>query len=296
MRISSRWAGPAGRGRGRGGVNRHNVPRCVAAAPIKPGRRAYRAKCDTSPMVASTRAADSPYAWLRLTASLALMTLGGVGMYAVIVVLPAIRRNSARRARGIAAVHADDDRLRIRRHPDGAARGPFRRDGAGAGRHGRPRPRLRRRGLAQSVLQFAIVQGLLIGFLGSSATFVPLVADASLWFTRRRGIAVAICASGSYLAGAVWPPVLQHFFDLVGWRQTFVGVGVFCIASMLPLAVALRRRPPAHAAARVAALRASVRATARASARRAAGDPLRRRTRLLRGDVDAAGAHRRLLR
>ena len=68
-----------------------------------------------------------------------------------------------------------------------------------------------------------------------------------MWFARRRGIAVAICASGNYLAGAVWPPILQHYFDLVGWRQTFIGVGVFSIVAMLPLAFALRRRPPAHA-------------------------------------------------
>jgi MFS family permease len=71
-----------------------------------------------------------------------------------------------------------------------------------------------------------------------------LVADTSLWFKRRRGIAVAICISGNYLAGAVWPPIVQHFIDAAGWRQAYIGVGVFCMASMLPLAAALRRRPP----------------------------------------------------
>ena len=101
-------------------------------------------------------------------------------------------------------------------------------------------------GSAGSLMQFAIVHGVLIGLLGCSATFVPLVADTSLWFTRRRGIAVAICASGNYLAGAVWPTVLQHFFETVGWRQTYVGVGIFCVVTMVPLAfIALRRRPPA---------------------------------------------------
>ena len=84
----------------------------------------------------------------------------------------------------------------------------------------------------------------MIGLLGTSATFAPLVADISLWFTRRRGIAVAICISGNYLAGAVWPPVMQHFIDSAGWRQTYIGIGVFCLAAMLPLALVLRRRPP----------------------------------------------------
>jgi fluoride ion exporter CrcB/FEX len=38
---------------------------------------------------------------------------------------------------------------------------------------------------------------LLIGLLGTACTFSPLVADTSLWFRKRRGIAVAVCASGN---------------------------------------------------------------------------------------------------
>jgi MFS family permease len=98
---------------------------------------------------------------------------------------------------------------------------------------------------AGSLWQYALVEGVLIGFLGSSATFGPLLADTSLWFNRRRGIAVAIFASGNYLAGTVWPPIVQHFIETAGWRQTHAGIGVFCLATMLPLALMLRRRPPA---------------------------------------------------
>jgi nitrate/nitrite transporter NarK len=89
------------------------------------------------------------------------------------------------------------------------------------------------------------VHGLLLGFAGSSATFAPLVADASLWFVKRRGTAVAICASGNYLAGAIWPPIVQHFVESVGWRQTYIGMGVFCAVTMPLLALAMRARPPA---------------------------------------------------
>ena len=98
-------------------------------------------------------------------------------------------------------------------------------------------------GATASLWPFALVQGLLIG-VGSSASFAPLVADTSLWFTRRRGIAVAICASGNYLAGATWPPIVQHFIETAGWRQTYLGIGLFCAATMLPLALVLRKRPP----------------------------------------------------
>jgi len=103
-------------------------------------------------------------------------------------------------------------------------------------------------GMSGSLLQFALAHGILIGMLGCSATFAPLVADTSLWFNKRRGIAVAICASGNYLSGSIWPPILQYLFDTIGWRQTYIGFGVFCAASLLLLSLFMRRRPPALAA------------------------------------------------
>src|SRR2546429_254792 len=111
-------------------------------------------------------------------------------------------------------------------------------------------------GMAGSLWQFARAHGVLAGMLGCSATFAPLVADSSLWSPRRRGIAVAIVISGNYLAGTVWPPVLQHFIDQAGWRTTYIGVGIFCLALMLPLALVLRQRPPLLAAAGTSAVEA----------------------------------------
>ncbi len=98
-------------------------------------------------------------------------------------------------------------------------------------------------GFSDSLWQLCVAQGLLIG-VGSSATFGPLIADTSMWFTRRRGAAVGIIASGNYLAGAVWPPVVQHFIATAGWRHTYFGIGVFCLVSMLPLALVLRKPSP----------------------------------------------------
>jgi MFS family permease len=99
--------------------------------------------------------------------------------------------------------------------------------------------------VATSLGQFIAAYGLLIGFVGSSATFGPVIADISHWFSRRRGIAVAICSCGSYLAGTIWPPIVQHFTQTAGWRATHLGIGVFCAVTMLPLSLVLRRRTPA---------------------------------------------------
>ncbi|MEJ0020368.1 MAG: hypothetical protein WDN25_28225 [Acetobacteraceae bacterium] len=143
--------------------------------------------------------------------------------------------------------------------------------------------------------QFALVQGVLIAFLGAvPASFGPIVADISHWFTRHRGIAVAIAASGNYLAGAIWPPIVQHFVQTSGWRATYVGIGLVCAAAMVPA------RPDAAAAAGRAgdhgAANGIVARVARIVARHAAtGAGGRRILLLLRRDGDAAGAYRRLL-
>ena len=193
----------------------------------------------------SNAVTDSPYAWWRLLVSLLLMTLGGSGMYSVTVVLPRIQAEF-----GVARADASL---------------PYTLTMIGFGVGGILMGRLSDRfgvmvpvllgalglgagfiaaGSAASLWQFNLAQGLLVGLLGTAATFAPLVADTSQWFTKRRGIAVAICMSGNYLAGAAWPPVLQHFIDSVGWRQTYIGTGIFCTVVMLPLAFALRRPPP----------------------------------------------------
>ena len=188
---------------------------------------------------------ESAYAWRRLAASLALSTIGGVGLWSVVVVLPAVQAEFGV-ARGSASLPYTATML-------GFALGGILL-GRLADRFGIVVPLLvssislslgyllaaRAPGLGQ----FALTQGLLIGLLGSSVTFAPLVADVSHWFTSRRGIAVAICASGNYLAGTVWPPILEHFTATLGWRSTMTGVGLFCGLTMLPLTLALRRRSP----------------------------------------------------
>ncbi len=188
---------------------------------------------------------ESAYAWRRLAVSLALSTIGGVGLWSVVVVLPAVQTEFDV-ARGSASLPYTATML-------GFALGGILM-GRLADRFGIVVPLVVASialgvgyllaAQAPSLGHFALAQGLAIGMFGSSVTFAPLVADVSHWFTRRRGIAVSICASGNYLAGTVWPPILQHFTATRGWRPTMVGVGLFCVLTMLPLTLALRRRSP----------------------------------------------------
>jgi MFS family permease len=194
--------------------------------------------------------ADSRHAWLRLGVTLLLMTIGSGAMYSVAVMLPPVQAEF-----GVARSEASlpYTLLMIGFGFGGIVMGRI------ADRFGVMWPVLIgafglgggfiAAGLAPGIWTFTLAHGLLIGLVGSSTTFAPLVADTSLWFVRRRGIAVAICASGNYLAGAIWPPIAQHFIEQVGWRQTYLGMGVFCFVSLAALAPLMRARPPAAAPA-----------------------------------------------
>ncbi|MDA0341132.1 MAG: MFS transporter [Proteobacteria bacterium] len=93
-----------------------------------------------------------------------------------------------------------------------------------------------------------VIYGVMMGFLGRSTLFSPLTANITRWFEHNKSKAVGIVGSGQALAGALWPPVFQHFFEAVGWRQTSFWYGLFALATMLPLVLILRQKPPGEAA------------------------------------------------
>ena len=193
----------------------------------------------------TAHAADSRYAWTRLAVTLALMTIGSGAMYVVAVVLPSVQAEF-----GVARADASlpYTLMMVGFGLGGVVMGKLADRvgvmwimligalGLGAG--------FIAAGMAGSLTGFAIAHGLLLGALGSATTFAPLVADTSLWFVRRRGIAVAICASGNYLGGAIWPPIVQHFVETDGWRSTYIGLGVFSAVTMAALALLMKPRPP----------------------------------------------------
>ena len=197
-----------------------------------------------------SHAADSRYAWTRLVVTLALMTIGSGAMYVTAVVLPAVQAEF-----GVPRAEASlpYTLMMIGFGLGGIVMGKL------ADRYGVFVPLLVgagglgagfiAAGMSGSLITFALAHGLLLGAMGSSATFAPLVADTSLWFVRRRGIAVAICASGNYLAGAIWPPIVQHFVATQGWRATYIGLGLFCALTIPLLALLMRPRPPMAVAA-----------------------------------------------
>ncbi len=188
---------------------------------------------------------DSRYAAMRLVATLALVTLGNGAMYVLAVMLPEVQKEF-----GISRADASlpytlimigfglggilcgrwADRYGIARV---LALGAF---GSFAG--------FIISGLAPNIVVFALAHGLLLGLLAIGSSFVPLIADTSLWWNKRRGLAVGIATSGNFLSGTVWPPIVQWGIEHFGWRHTYVALGVICGLGMALLCMRLRQRPP----------------------------------------------------
>src|SRR5882672_7271710 len=106
--------------------------------------------------------------------------------------------------------------------------------------------------------QLYVGHGIFMGLLGNSGLNAPLYVYVSRWFDRRRGSALALISSGSYLAGTVWPPIFERAIALFGWQATMVGYGLFAIALIIPLALLFLPEPPELTTATTGAASATV--------------------------------------
>ncbi|MGC2776701.1 MAG: MFS transporter [Bradyrhizobium sp.] len=184
---------------------------------------------------------DSRQAWARLGLALVIGSIGGAGMWTVVVVLPTVQAEFAA-SRGAVSLAYTLTMFGF---------------GLGGVIVGRITDRFGivtamalsiacttaaylLAGASMTLWQFQAVY-FLIG-LGASVTFAPLMAEASHWFERYRGLAVTIVASGNYVAGTVWPPLVNWGVQQIGWRATHVALGIFCAVTMSALLLILRAR------------------------------------------------------
>ena len=196
---------------------------------------------------------DSRYSWGRLAATLAVGVLGSVGIWSIITIMPAVQaefgidRAGASFPYTLTMLGFALGNLLIGRAVD-------------------------RFGITSALIGASLLIGVAYGLaavspslgvlsalqffvgLGAAASFGPLIADISHWFGKRRGIAIAVAASGNYLAGAIWPVLLSGVLEQQGWRAVYFYLAVIVVVGVFPLALMLRRRVPASATARANAV------------------------------------------
>ncbi|MET0724083.1 MAG: MFS transporter, partial [Tardiphaga sp.] len=182
---------------------------------------------------------DSRRAWTRLAVAVLIGSLGSVGMWSVVVALPVVQTEFAA-SRGTASLAFTLVMLGF--GSGGVLTGKITDRygiviaiGLGIGILGLGYIGA---GMSTSIWQFILVH-FAIG-LSSSATFGPLMAEASHWFDRYRGLAVAIAASGNYIGGTIWPPLVNFGIEQLGWRTSHIAIGIFTAVAMTLALIGLR--------------------------------------------------------
>ena len=89
-----------------------------------------------------------------------------------------------------------------------------------------------------------IGHGLFMGLIGLGGINAPLYVYVSHWFDRRRGSALALISSGSYLAGAVFPALFGETIAAFGWRATMLTYAAVMLFIVVPLALFYFHKPP----------------------------------------------------
>ncbi len=186
---------------------------------------------------------DSTAAWRRLAIAALIGTIGSIGMWSFVVALPAVQKDFGVTRGEVSGVYI---MAMLGFAFGGVLMGKL------SDRYGIFIPLIIGALLlgagyvaaanAPGVTLFALAHFVL--GLGTSASFAPLLADMSMWFAKRRGIAVALASCGNYFAGTLWPPLMQYSISSQGWRTTHLIIGAVCLLTLLPLAFAMRARAP----------------------------------------------------
>ena len=184
---------------------------------------------------------DSLYSWTRLFIALLLATVGNIGMWVVVIVLPDIQQEF-KIDRGTASIPFALTMV-------GFAIGNWVM-GHVVDRYGITKTIILAATVntagyiaamyVNNVYYLSILQ-FFIG-LGTAAAFGPLIADTSHWFLKRRGIAVALIASGNYFSGAIWPPLFNSTLQSDGWRDVYWILALSTVFIMIPLSFLLTKK------------------------------------------------------
>lgn len=186
---------------------------------------------------------DSKYSWIRMVITLSVAVIINAGMWEIIAIMPAVQLEFGLDRAGASlpytltmigfgvgnfVIGKAVDRFGVSLSLIGAALGVASGFFLAT--------------ISTSIVMMSFAQ-LLIG-LASAVGFGPLIADISHWFLKRRGIAMAIVASGNYLSGSIWTLVLADTLATQGWRAVYTILAILTLAVVIPLALILRRRLP----------------------------------------------------
>jgi MFS family permease len=93
-----------------------------------------------------------------------------------------------------------------------------------------------------SLWQVYLVWGLLIG-IGPGCSVTPVISTIPRWFSKKRGIALAVTVSGFNFGATVGPILIQWLISNYSWQIAFIVLGMIPLVINIPLAQFLKRNP-----------------------------------------------------
>ena len=96
-----------------------------------------------------------------------------------------------------------------------------------------------------NIVYLVLVFGVLVALAGSAGTFNTAVALVSKWFERCRATAIAMVSAGGSLSGLVFVPFVAYAIPLVGWRNTWLILGLIVLVLAVPVAFLVLKDNPA---------------------------------------------------
>jgi MFS family permease len=95
---------------------------------------------------------------------------------------------------------------------------------------------------ARSLTEVYAAYGLGVG-LGIGCSYVPAVGAVQRWFVRRRGFASGLAVSGIGVGTLVMPPVVALLVGALGWRETYLVMGIFAVVVGAGMALLIEDDP-----------------------------------------------------
>ena len=96
----------------------------------------------------------------------------------------------------------------------------------------------------QSLWQYYLMFGVVSAFFLHTTIFLIVPTVVSKWFIRNRGRALIFSTMGRPASGLVMLPLTQVLMSGLGWRTTWLLLGIAILAIVIPLnALFLHRRP-----------------------------------------------------
>ncbi|KAI8636466.1 major facilitator superfamily domain-containing protein [Parasitella parasitica] len=104
-------------------------------------------------------------------------------------------------------------------------------------------------GFSTQIWHLYLTQGVVFG-VGASCIYVAIMGVAPQWFTKRRGLALGIIASGSGIGGLIIPFVMTAINGSLGFAWTFRILGFICLICDTVACLTVKERNPSSVRSR----------------------------------------------